>query len=414
MNRKKMENKPTASNTRRLNGRFGLSRLQLVIFVAAFAVIGIILYKSFAAGPLVASLEGEQMTLPAGASLITDASASGGQALLLAKNGSATGSFNLPSAATSLTVNAKAVTCQGSPTMTVSVDGRVILNNIAVGSSSWNSYSGTVNLTSGTHSLSISFNNDNNYSKKKGHTVTSCSRDLYIDVTNLYGTTPPPPPPPAISISATPQSLTAGSAATLNWSSTNANSCTASGAWSGSEPTSGSTSTGSLNTTSTYTLTCIGSGGTTANNTTVTVTTVNPPAAPTVYIKPLSQTFSVGSTFTVEVHENSGSQMVNVVQANFSYPTNLLTFVSADTSASAFQTEAQNVISGGSAVLGRGTCGGCAAVTGDQLVETITFRVAAAGTANLTFINSSMLVTSDTNQNILNLSNTGNGIYTLQ
>jgi hypothetical protein len=53
------------------------SRNQLITFAVIFAAIGgYILYRSFAAAPLVASLEAEQMSLPVGASVVTDTSTS--------------------------------------------------------------------------------------------------------------------------------------------------------------------------------------------------------------------------------------------------------------------------------------------------------------------------------------------------
>jgi serine protease len=72
------------------------------------------------------------------------------------------------------------------------------------------------------------------------------------------------PPAPTVSISVVPASIAPGQSATLTWSSTNAVSCAASGAWSGAETASGSqpltpsATTGSLS----YALACTGSGGT--------------------------------------------------------------------------------------------------------------------------------------------------------
>ncbi len=60
----------------------------------------------------------------------------------------------------------------------------------------------------------------------------------------------------------------------MTWSSTNATSCTASGGWSGSEATIGSTTTSALTATTKFTLTCTGTGGTATQSVTVTVTTV--------------------------------------------------------------------------------------------------------------------------------------------
>ena len=70
---------------------------------------------------------------------------------------------------------------------------------------------------------------------------------------------------PTVTLAVSPTTIATGASATLAWSSTNATACTASGAWSGSQATSGSStvtpaSTGSFS----YTLTCLGNGGTAA------------------------------------------------------------------------------------------------------------------------------------------------------
>lgn len=87
-----------------------------------------------------------------------------------------------------------------------------------------------------------------------------------------------PSPAPTVTFSATPTSLLSGETSTLTWSSTNATSCSASGAWSGTEPTSG-TQTLHPTTTSTYTLACTGNGGSASQS--VTVSIITPPPAPT-------------------------------------------------------------------------------------------------------------------------------------
>jgi len=78
---------------------------------------------------------------------------------------------------------------------------------------------------------------------------------------------------PTVTLTASPATLSSGSAAVLTWSSTNATACSASGAWTGSENLSGSESTGPLKASSTYTLTCTGVGGSSAQTVTVAVTT---------------------------------------------------------------------------------------------------------------------------------------------
>ena len=75
------------------------------------------------------------------------------------------------------------------------------------------------------------------------------------------------PPVPTVTIAVSPTSITVGQSATVTWSSTNATSCTASGAWSGTEATSGTLSVSpSASGTASYTLACTGAGGT-ANGT---------------------------------------------------------------------------------------------------------------------------------------------------
>jgi hypothetical protein len=93
-------------------------------------------------------------------------------------------------------------------------------------------------------------------------------------------------PNPTLSISASPAAITSGQSSTINWTSSNATSCTATGGWSGSKTVSGSQSVYPTNTT-TYTLTCNGASGTTpvTGSATVTVTTggsqdTTPPESP--------------------------------------------------------------------------------------------------------------------------------------
>jgi hypothetical protein len=193
-------------------------------------------------------------------SVINDPAASGGQATKFGAGVTLTGSVNLTSSVTSLTVMTHGEQCSGSwPQMKVAVDGQGLVS-ATVSAASWTAYTANVTLNSGIHSVTITNTSSG-----------SCLPNLYADVTNFYGPTTPPPPAPTVALSASPTSLTAGQSSTLTWSSTNATSCTASGAWSGSEPTSGSVSTGALNQNSTYSLSCTGAGGTATASTTVTV-----------------------------------------------------------------------------------------------------------------------------------------------
>ena len=80
-------------------------------------------------------------------------------------------------------------------------------------------------------------------------------------------------PVPTCSINANPSTIQENQSSLLSWSSTNATSCTASNAWSGSKSTSGNQSV-SPNTDSTYVLTCNGAGGTVTCSTVIDVTPV--------------------------------------------------------------------------------------------------------------------------------------------
>ncbi|MBI1863963.1 hypothetical protein HYS03_02015 [Candidatus Woesebacteria bacterium] len=81
--------------------------------------------------------------------------------------------------------------------------------------------------------------------------------------------------------------IPSGTSATLNWSTTNATSCSAIGAWNGTKSTSGTEQTANLTVSAFYTLNCIGSGGTATATVNVNVavlqcatpTPIDPPAS---------------------------------------------------------------------------------------------------------------------------------------
>lgn len=74
-------------------------------------------------------------------------------------------------------------------------------------------------------------------------------------------TPPPPPPPPTLTFAADKTSLSFGESTVLRWVSQSANSCSASGDWSGSKPIAGAEGTGNLSLSKTYNLICLGAGG---------------------------------------------------------------------------------------------------------------------------------------------------------
>jgi hypothetical protein len=105
------------------------------------------------------------------------------------------------------------------------------------------------------------------------------------------------PPAPTVTLSANPTTVNAGSSATLNWSSTNANSCTASGGWTGTKATSGNQSTGALNATTMFVLACTGAGGSAQQSVTVTVNQA--PPAPTVNLSANPTSVAVNDSATL-------------------------------------------------------------------------------------------------------------------
>jgi hypothetical protein len=143
------------------------------------------------------------------------------------------------------------------------------------------------------------------------------------------------------------------------------------------------------------------------------------PPPPTIYLTPASQTFAPNTTFTVQLRENSGTTPVNTVQANLSYPTNLLTFVSIDNTVAGSAFPKSAISSGGSGTINLAafvscTTTACPTFTGDQLVATVTFTTTATGgLASVPFTTGTALVSSTTNTNLLpSLASTGGGSYT--
>ena len=79
------------------------------------------------------------------------------------------------------------------------------------------------------------------------------SRQVTVDLDEGHG--------PVVTLLAEPQQVAVNQSATLTWSSEDASSCTASGAWTGSRETSGSFDTGPLSETGSYSLSCSGPSG---------------------------------------------------------------------------------------------------------------------------------------------------------
>src|SRR5271169_1760473 len=138
-------------------------------------------------------------------------------------------------------------------------------------------------------------------------------------------------PAPTLTLTVTPANVQSGGKAAVRWSSTNATSCMASGGWSGSETTSGTTSTGALSASTSYSLACSGSGGTATADATVTVPpppTVSITASPASVISGQSPTLTWSATNATSCtasggwsgpKSTSGTTSTGTLSANTSY-----------------------------------------------------------------------------------------------
>jgi len=77
-------------------------------------------------------------------------------------------------------------------------------------------------------------------------------------------TEPPPEPaaPPVVDLDASTTAVAPGGSAMLHWTASDASACTASGGWAGTRPTAGMETVGPLQSSTTFTLSCTGAGGT--------------------------------------------------------------------------------------------------------------------------------------------------------
>jgi len=163
----------------------------VLLFVLIFALIGCyVLARSLAASTLVTA-EAESFSLPPGASIVSDSTASGGKAITLTTNGTATGSIATTLPADTIMMTAKGVACKGSPAVQLWFDGSQILNKTV--SSVWATYSVSKTISAGQHNISLVFAND--YQRR------NCSRSVSIDKITLSipdttsSTTTPSSPP---------------------------------------------------------------------------------------------------------------------------------------------------------------------------------------------------------------------------
>src|SRR3989344_1310725 len=121
-----------------------------------------------------------------------------------------------------------------------------------------------------------------------------------------------PPPAPTASILASAASIIQGDSVILNWTSTNAISCQASGNWSGDKALSGSeVVTPQAIGLHTFRLDCQNSTASVSSSTAVQVNPPPPPVAPTITVQPASQAVTAGQTATFTVVASGTSPLVH-------------------------------------------------------------------------------------------------------
>ena len=128
-------------------------------------------------------------------------------------------------------------------------------------------------------------------------------------------------------------------------------------------------------------------------------------------LSPSSGSYANGSSLTVTVHENSGTDAINAVEADLTYDQTKLQFVSADTSTGAFDNGLNPTGGSGSVKFSRAKNN--TTLTGDQIVGTVTFTaIAGSGTTNISFAGTSEIIRQSDSTNIWDGTTTG-GSYTL-
>src|SRR5579872_1658670 len=101
-------------------------------------------------------------------------------------------------------------------------------------------------------------------------------------------------------------------------------------------------------------------------------------ASGTLTLTPSSSTVNIGSNFTITIHANGGTDPLSGVEADLTYDTTKLQFVSATNTGTNFDTVLPPTNSNGLIQIGaahKGTTG----LSGDQIVGTVTFTALATG-----------------------------------
>ncbi len=131
-------------------------------------------------------------------------------------------------------------------------------------------------------------------------------------------------------------------------------------------------------------------------------------ASASLSVSPSSVPALVNTNFTVEVRVNSGTDTINAVQADLTFPKDKMQFVSIDSTGSAFDIEAASAgdNAAGTVTMARGV-GNAQTVSGDKLVAKVTFKALAMGSAVISFRDTSQVIQVPGYANILTVKNNG-------
>lgn len=126
-------------------------------------------------------------------------------------------------------------------------------------------------------------------------------------------------------------------------------------------------------------------------------------------LSPATLSVNHNTSFTVEIRENSGTEIINGVQANLTYDDNALDFVSIDTTTSAFGLSFEETGGNGSVRIARTSIN---PLTGNQLVAKVTFTAKSiSGNTAINFAPGTTIVRESDNEDVLGTMI--DGLYTI-
>lgn len=160
-----------------------------LVGIALAAVLLVLLSGRVYGATEVSGLEVETMSLPAGSGQVfSDGAASGGKALLVWSNATATGRVNTPRA-DRVVVRARGDRCgTTAPRMVVKVGGTQVMSR-SVSATGWTDYSASISPSeaAGDQTVSVSFTND--------RSTKTCDRNLRVDEVSFVSSVDPTPAP---------------------------------------------------------------------------------------------------------------------------------------------------------------------------------------------------------------------------